>query len=120
MTKATEISVKVAPRQQAARKKGAQFERQMAAILRQKIWPGCYPSRVFGCATDDYNGIDLLGTGIYNVQLKAVERSLNYHKILSNMPKAKKINIVIHKRFEAGAIVAMTFDDFVTLVKWQK
>ena len=101
-----------------SKQKGNQFERQMAAILREKLWPECYTSRFMGSAWDDYNGIDLTGTPGFNVQLKAVERlSPGYHEILSKMRKDKNKNIVIHKRNNKGAIVAMPLEDFIKLIK---
>lgn len=101
-----------------SKQKGNQFERQMAAILRAKLWPACYTSRFMGSAWDDYNGIDLTGTGNFNVQCKFVERlSPGYHEILAKMRKDKNINIVIHKRNNKGAIVAMALDDFIKLIK---
>jgi hypothetical protein len=101
-----------------SKQKGNQFERQMAAILRDRIWPECYTSRFMGSAWDDYNGIDLTGTPGFNVQLKAVERlSPGYHEILAKMRKDKNTNIVIHKKNNRGAVVALEFDDFIKLVK---
>lgn len=101
-----------------SKQKGNQFERQMAAILRAELWPECYTSRFMGSAWDDYNGIDLTGTGNFNIQLKAMERTPPYHTILNQkMPQGNKTNIVIHKRNNKGAIVAMTFEDFIKLVK---
>jgi len=101
--------------------KGNKFERQCAAILAREIWPECYTSRFMGSAWDDYNGIDLTGTPGFNVQCKAVEKlSPGYHEILANMLKNNNTNIVIHKRNNKGAIVAMEFDDFVKLLKNEK
>lgn len=101
-----------------SKQKGNQFERQMAAILREKLWPECYTSRFMGCAWDDYNGVDLTGTPGYNVQLKAVERlSPSYHEILTRMRQDKNINIVIHKRNNLGCVVAMELNDFIKLIR---
>jgi hypothetical protein len=101
-----------------SKQKGNQFERQMAAILRERLWPGCYTSRFMGSAWLDYNGIDLTGTGNFNVQLKAVERlSPGYHEILAGMLQNRNINIVIHKRNNRGAVVAMTLEDFIKILK---
>jgi hypothetical protein len=100
------------------RQKGHQFERHTASILRAELWPECFSSRFMGCAWDDYNGRDLTGTPGFNIQLKAVERlSPGYHEILSKMLKNSNKNIVIHKRNNKGAIVAMTFEDFIKLIK---
>jgi hypothetical protein len=98
--------------------KGNQFERHCAAILRAELWPECYTSRFMGSAWDDYNGIDLTGTGNFNVQCKAMERTPPYHTILKQkMPQGGKTNIIIHKRNNEGCIVALTFDDFIKLIK---
>jgi hypothetical protein len=103
-----------------SKQKGSQFERHCAAILRAKLWPTCYISRFMGSAWDDYNGIDLTGTGNFNVQCKAMERTPPYHTILKNMPQGSKTNIVIHKRNNAGCIVAMELTDFMELIKGQR
>lgn len=97
--------------------KGNRFEREAAAILRA-IWPECYTSRFMGSAWDDYNGIDLTGTPGFNVQCKHVERlSPGYHEILSAMPQGKTKNIILHKRNNRGIIVAMTLEDFLSMVR---
>ena len=101
-----------------SKKKGNIFESQMAAILRERIWPECYTSRFMGSAWDDYCGVDLTGTGNFNVQCKAVERlSPGYHEILKAMRHNENINIVMHKRNNKGCIVAMEFNDFIKLAK---
>lgn len=100
-----------------SKQKGSRFERQIAARLRTELWPECYTSRFMGCAWDDYNGIDLIGTGNFNVQCKALERTPPYHTILKNMPQGEKTNIVIHKRNNSGCIVAMELEDFIKLMK---
>ena len=87
-----------------AKQKGNRFEREMAAILRERIWPACYTSRFMGSAWDDYNGIDLTGTP-------------GYHQILKSMLQNEKINIVIHKKNDQGCIVAMELSDFIKLAK---
>jgi hypothetical protein len=70
-----------------------------------------------GSAWDDYNGIDLTGTGNFNVQCKNMERTPPYHKILKTMPQGSKTNIVIHKRNNSGIIVALALEDFIRLLK---
>lgn len=100
-----------------SKQKGNQFERHCAAILRAELWPECYTSRFMGSAWDDYNGIDLTGTGNFNIQCKAVERSMHYHSILKDMPQGVKTNIVIHKRNNAGIVVAMNLADFIKIMK---
>jgi len=90
----------------------------MASILRAELWPECYTSRFMGSAWLDYNGVDLIGTPGFNIQCKAVEKlSPGYHEILAGMLKNSNTNIVIHKRNNKGAIVAMEFSDFLKLAK---
>lgn len=105
-----------------AKQKGNRFERECASILRAELWPECYTSRFMGCAWDDYNGIDLTGTGDFQIQCKHVEKlSPGYHEILKKkMLQNGKTNIVIHKRNNLGAIVAMTLEDFIKLAKARK
>lgn len=100
-----------------SKEKGNRFERHCAAILRAELWPECYTSRFMGSAWDDYNGIDLTGTGNFQVQCKATERTPPYHKILAEMPQNEKTNIVIHKRNNQASIVAMRLADFIKIVK---
>jgi len=100
-----------------SKQKGNQFERHCAAILRANLWPECYTSRFMGSAWDDYLGIDLTGTGNFQVQCKAMERTPPYHSILKNMPQNGKANIVIHKRNNQGCIVTMTLEDFIAIIK---
>jgi len=101
-----------------SKRKGNRWERECASILRA-IWPECYTSRFMGSAWDDYNGIDLTGTGDFQIQCKHVERlSPGYHEILNcKMPQNGKINLVIHKKNNTGAVVAMKFQDFIKLIE---
>lgn len=101
-----------------SKQKGNQFERHCAAILRAELWPECFTSRFMGSPWLDYNGVDLTGTPGFNIQCKAVEKlSPSYHEILSRMLKNHNTNIVIHKKNNRGAIVAMEFTDFIKLAK---
>jgi hypothetical protein len=104
-----------------SKQKGSQFERHCAALLRAELWPQCYTSRFMGSAWDDYNGIDLTGTGDFNIQCKAAERTVPYHTILNNkMPQGSKTNIVIHKRNNSGSMVAIRLEDFIQILKGLK
>lgn len=101
-----------------SKRKGNRFERECASILRT-IWPECYTSRFMGCAWDDYNGIDLTGTGDFQVQCKHVERLFpGYHEILNKkMLQNDKTNILIHKKSNEGVVVAMRLEDFLKVMK---
>lgn len=97
--------------------KGNAFERECAFRLRE-IFPDCRTSRFMGRLFDDYNGIDLTGTGNFNIQCKAVERlHPGYHEILSKMPHNGATNIVVHKKNNKGIVVVITFQDFMNLLK---
>jgi hypothetical protein len=102
-----------------SKQKGNQFERHMAAVLREKLWPDCYTSRFMGSAWLDYNGVDLTGTPGFNIQLKAVERlSPGYHEILNKkMLKNGKTNVIFHKKNNSGIVAVLDFEDFIKLVK---
>lgn len=99
-----------------SKQKGNLFERQCVTILKG-VFPDCHLSRHYGCAWSDHHGIDLIGTGNYSIQCKAVERSLPYHEILKKMPSGQQTNIVLHQRNGSGIIVAMELKDFLQLLK---
>ena len=60
----------------------------------------------------DAAGVDLIGTGRWVVQCKAVERSMDLHQVLERMPLNAGINLVMHKKSKRGTVVAMSLDDF--------
>ena len=64
----------------------------------------------------DNAGVDLTGTGLWVVQCKAVERSMDIHQVLDRMPLDAGINVVLHKRKQRGTIVCMQLDDFALVV----
>tara|TARA_R110000796_G_C14264459_1_gene400416 strand:+ start:204 stop:470 length:267 start_codon:yes stop_codon:yes gene_type:complete len=64
----------------------------------------------------DDAGVDLVGTDPFNIQCKAVERSMDLHTVLADMPEDQNYNVVFHKRNNQGQIVAMRLDDFMELI----
>lgn len=64
----------------------------------------------------DASGIDLIGTGLWVVQCKAVERSMDLHSVLDRMPLNAGLNVVMHKKSKRGTIVAMSLEDFAYVV----
>jgi len=99
-----------------SRNKGNKYERDVA-----KEW------RAFGFDTktsryanrelDDLK-VDLVNTGIFNIQLKHVERlSPSYHEILSSMPNDNNYNLIFHKRNRKGDVVVMTKEDFYDILQ---
>ena len=64
----------------------------------------------------DAAGVDLVESGRYLVQCKAVERSMDMHKLLDRMPKVKGTTpLVIHKKNRKGTTVTMQLADFILL-----
>lgn len=96
------------------RHKGHAFERALAQLFRD-LGLKCTTSRYSSKELDDKK-VDLCGLPI-NVQAKAVEKLGCMHKILDTMPKDDKMNVVFHKKNRKGTIVAMTQDDFLSLLK---
>lgn len=100
-----------------ARKKGHEYERQVMHEFRELGFTECLTSRNESKRMDDL-GVDLMHTGPWQVQLKAVERLGNLHKVLKAMPAVTgKLNLVFHKRSRQGDTVTMRKEDFYALVK---
>lgn len=64
----------------------------------------------------DDAGVDLVGTEPFNIQCKAVESSINVHRIIERMPVDANYNVVFHKRNHMGTVVSMDMEDFMELV----
>jgi len=94
-----------------SKEKGKRFERWAAKWWHQLT--GRNVERTAAVAPQlDNAGVDLTGTGIWVVQCKSVERSMDMHKILDRMPLNAGINIVMHKRSKRGTVVSLMLDDF--------
>lgn len=100
-----------------SRSKGHNFERMAAEYLRV-LWPDCFTTRYKGSPWLDHAGVDLVNTGNFNVQLKAMERAPSYHTILNSMPKDGKTNIIIHKKNRSGCLCVLSLADFIKLVNY--
>lgn len=100
-----------------SRKKGNNYELLVIKWLKNLGWSDCVSSRSESKRTDDA-GIDICYSEPLQIQCKAQERSLNYHEILSKMPKnSENYNLVFHKRNRSGTVVAMELDDFVKILR---
>jgi hypothetical protein len=97
------------------RDKGKRFELKIAAMWSDKMGGTVERSGYVNKKLDDA-GVDLVGTDPFNIQCKAVESSINVHKILDRMPQDTNMNVVIHKRNHAGTVVSMSVDDFMEIV----
>jgi len=102
------------------RTKGHQFERDMVIKLKP-IFPDVSTSRSQNRSLDD-RGVDLVNTGNFRIQCKAVEKLGNIHTIIDYMDSKMLddeygMNIVFHKRNRQGIIVSMRYEDFIDLIK---
>lgn len=100
-----------------SKNKGSAYERKVAKEFREIGFEDCKTSRFESKMLDDL-GVDLTNTGIFNVQLKAVERmTKSYHDILSSMPQDdNNYNVIFHKRNRKGEVVVMTKEDFYEIL----
>lgn len=99
-----------------SRNKGHKYERDVAKEWR-KFGFDTKTSRYSNRELDDLK-VDLVNTGIFNIQLKHVERlSPSYHEILDSMPKDNNYNCIFHKRNRKGEVVVMTKEDFYDIVQ---
>jgi len=101
-----------------ARNKGHNYERKIRKELREMGWRACETSRYANRALDDQK-VDLANTDPYQIQCKAVERGINYHDLLGEMPKNAKINCVFHKK-NRKEVVVLSKQDFYNLICQQK
>jgi len=98
-----------------SKEKGKRFERWACKWWHQIT--GRHVERTAAVAPQlDNAGIDLIGTGIWSVQCKSVERSMDVHAILDRMPLTAGVNIVLHKRSKRGTVVSMRLDDFAWIL----
>ena len=95
--------------------KGKRFELKTAAMWTEKMGGPVERSGYVNKKLDDA-GVDLVGTDPFNIQCKAVESSMNIHKILDRMPQDQNMNVVFHKRNHAGTVVSMSEADFMEMV----
>lgn len=101
------------PTGKSARRKGLNFELSVMHKFRE-FYPACLTSRNESKRMDDA-GVDLCGTGKFQVQCKNTEKAPNMHELLSSMPAG--VNLVFHKRTRQGVTVTMMEDDFFMLLQ---
>ena len=98
-----------------SRVKGKVFELKIA-----KVWMRLFGGEVdrsgFASKKLDDMGVDLTDTDPFYIQCKAVERTLNYHKILERMPHDKNYCVVVHKRNYQPIQAALFLEDYTELL----
>ena len=99
-----------------ARKKGHAFELAIAKQMREMGFSDCCSSRLESKSLDDA-GVDLCHTKPFNIQAKAVEKTINHHAILERMPNDPNYNLVVQKKNRQGVVVSMRWDDFIELLQ---
>ena len=100
------------------RRKGHTYERQITRELKE-YFPDAITSRA-GARHEDAKGIDIINTGLFNVQCKRRE-NLNIFNVLNKeMPADQNINIVFWKRDRHPDIVCMDKVDFYELLQLLK
>jgi hypothetical protein len=101
------------------RRKGKTFELKMAKVW-MRLFGGEVERSSFVNKKLDDQGVDLIGTDPFSIQCKAVERSLDVHTILQNMPQNSNINVVVHKRNHQAPVACLSLEDFLDLVQMLK
>lgn len=100
-----------------SKKKGNGYELQIVKLMKSLGYENCSTSRLSSREQDNL-GVDLCGTGCWQIQAKAWESAPSYHKVLAKMPQKKGIyNLLFHKRNHQGSVVVMKQEDFVELLE---
>jgi len=97
-----------------ARNKGLNYERKIRREFIDLGFTNCTTSRYESKKVDD-SKVDLCNTDPFNIQCKAVEKGINYNKLLSEMPKDENYNIILHKK-DRKEIVVLSKSDFMELL----
>jgi len=98
-----------------ARNKGNSYERKVKNEWIELGFEDCLTSRHASKYMDDLK-VDLINTGPFNIQCKAVEKGVYPHKILEEMPDDSKYNVLFHKKNRQGEVVSMMKEDFYELI----
>lgn len=107
----------MATRGKSARKKGNNYEVQIAKELREyQLFPNAVTARSESRNTDAKK-IDLCFTEPFNIQCKFVEKSKLPHDILAEMPDDSNYNVLFDKRSRKGEVVCMFKEDFYEILE---
>ncbi|MCD4697863.1 MAG: hypothetical protein K8S16_16680 [Bacteroidales bacterium] len=97
-----------------ARTKGHNYERKIRREFIEIGFSDCNTSRYESIKRDQAK-VDLCNTGVFNIQCKAVEKGINYQKLLSEMPQETNYNIILHKK-NRKEIAVLSKADFYELL----
>ena len=117
-SRATSTSKTASQRGRASRDKGKRFERQIAALLRDR-------------GLDAHRGVqyhggpdspDVTGLPGYHIECKAVER-LNVHEAFQQSVRDAgegEVPLVVHKKSREDILVTLRFSDFLDLLEGKR
>jgi len=92
------------------KQKGNRFEQLIARMLRP-LFPDVATSRERDRWLDN-QGVDLVNTYPFLFQCKHVERGLDPHKVLADMPDINnQFKVLLWKKNRKGTLVVMTIED---------
>jgi len=97
------------------RQKGHNYERQICRELNE-YFPGAVTARA-GASGEDPKGIDIVNTGMFNIQTKARQNLNLFDVLFGEMPDSENINIVFWKRNRQKDIVVMDKESFYELLE---
>jgi len=100
------------------RQKGHGYERQITRELK-KFFPEAVTSRA-GARGSDPKGIDIVNTGMFNVQTKARQNLNLFDVLFKEMSNDQNMNVVFWKRNRQRDIVVIDKDDFYQLLELLK
>ena len=98
-----------------ARNKGHNYERKIVKEWQKLGWTLCKTSRA-AAPELDAKKVDLVNTDPFYIQCKAVERGIDYHKLLNEMPNEEQHNLIFHKRNKTE-VVSMSKSTFYELIE---
>lgn len=99
-----------------SRRKGAEFERKLAGLLREYGYTDSRRGQQYCGANGD---ADVVGLPGIHIEAKAVEK-LNIYDAMDQSIRDKKDNeipVVIHKKNRCKILVTMEFESFMRLYK---
>lgn len=92
------------------KQKGNRFEQLVARVLRP-IFPDVATARERDRWLDG-QGVDLVNTYPFLIQCKHVERGLDPHKVLADMPETDgQYKVLLWKKNRKGTLLVMTLED---------
>lgn len=98
-----------------SRRKGAEFERKLANILKEYGYTARRGQQFCGANGD----ADVIGLDHIHIEAKAVEKLNIYDAVEQSKNDARpdEIPVVIHKKNRKNILVTMEFDEFMKMYK---